>query len=127
MNKVNKKIEANVENTPFIDHYIKNNILIIHPSNILFMHNILQLENIWKQAYDQESIKMIAVDCNRLELIDSTAIGTLVKLLNETKKHNLELVMYSMKAAIINLFKTAKLTDFFRIMSKQEFENFIAE
>lgn len=127
MKKAEKKTERQDNREPFINHHYQDDVLIIKLNNILFMHNILQLESIWKNAFETKTVKIIAVDCSKLELIDSTAIGTLVKLLNETIKHNIKLIMFNMKSTIENLFETAKLTDFFIIMTKQQFDTFLSE
>jgi anti-anti-sigma factor len=57
-----------------------------------------------------------------LEYIDSSAIGTLVKFLNNAMNKQIKLIFFDLNKAIQNIFKTARLDNFFTIMSKEEID-----
>ncbi len=107
-NLINLKVEEN-------ERYV-----VLHIAGILFIDNIKETEKIWTEQVNK-SPDMIAINCDKLELIDSTAIGSLVKLLNMAIARNIKLVIYDMNPAIKNLFETAKLHNYFEITSKEKF------
>lgn len=67
--------------------------------------------------------ELVAVEMSRLEYIDSSGIGSLIKCLNSLKAKNGKLILVGMKPMILNVFKLAKLDFFFEILSSVEFKN----
>ena len=64
---------------------------------------------------------ILAVDMNKLDYIDSSGIGTLIKSLNVVKNKKGILILIGLKPMILNVFKLAKLDMFFEIMSNDQF------
>lgn len=64
----------------------------------------------------------IAIDMNKLEYIDSSGIGTLIKSLNTIKNNKGNLILVGLNNMILNVFKLAKLDMFFQIMTNEEFK-----
>lgn len=73
-----------------------------------------------KQMETNPSI--IAIDMNKLEYIDSSGIGTLIKSLNTIKNNKGSLILVGLNHMILNVFKLAKLDMFFQIMSNEDFK-----
>lgn len=65
---------------------------------------------------------IIAIDMNKLEYIDSSGIGTLIKSLNIIKNNKGNLILVGLNNMILNVFKLAKLDMFFQIMTNDEFQ-----
>ncbi len=65
---------------------------------------------------------VVAIEMSKLEYIDSSGIGSLIKCLNNLKSKNGKLLLVGMKPTIANVFKLAKLDMFFEILSEKEFE-----
>lgn len=67
-----------------------------------------------------EKPQHLGLDLNGVEYIDSSAIGSVIKLLNLVKNHGGEMLLFGMKPLILNVFKLAKLDNFFKILSNEE-------
>jgi anti-sigma B factor antagonist len=65
----------------------------------------------------------LAIDMNKLDYIDSSGIGCLIKSLNSIKNQKGVLILVGLKPMILNVFKLAKLDLFFQIMTNDEFKN----
>ncbi|MBI3396736.1 MAG: STAS domain-containing protein [Spirochaetia bacterium] len=63
----------------------------------------------------------VALDLNDVQYIDSSAIGSIIKALNVVKNYGGEMILFGMKPMILNVFKLAKLDNFFRILTPEEF------
>lgn len=64
---------------------------------------------------------LFALDMNRLDYIDSSGIGSLIKSLNSIKNNKGILILFGLNSMILNVFKLAKLDLFFQIMSSNDF------
>ncbi|MBE7411509.1 MAG: STAS domain-containing protein [Leptospiraceae bacterium] len=64
----------------------------------------------------------LAIDMNKLDYIDSSGIGSLIKSLNNIKNQKGKLILVGLKPMILNVFKLAKLDMFFQIMSNEDFK-----
>lgn len=65
---------------------------------------------------------LIAIEMSKLDYIDSSGIGCLIKSLNAIKNKKGKLVLVGMKPMIHNVFKLAKLDMFFEIISPLDFK-----
>lgn len=65
---------------------------------------------------------VVSIELSRLDYIDSSGIGSLIKSLNTLKNKKGKLILVGMKPMIQNVFKLAKLDMFFEIMSANEFQ-----
>ena len=74
-----------------------------------------------KQIESKPSI--LAIDLNKLDYIDSSGIGCLIKSLNNIKNQKGSLILVGLKPMILNVFKLAKLDLFFQIMSNEDFKH----
>lgn len=99
----------------------RKEIIIIKISGEFYIENIQRVENTWNEQVQKEP-GTIAIDCSDLLYIDSSAIGTLVKFLNSTMSRNIKLVFFDLNPSIQQIFKTARLNNFFTITSREKFE-----
>nr|WP_232373596.1 STAS domain-containing protein [Leptospira chreensis] len=65
---------------------------------------------------------VVSIDMSRLDYIDSSGIGSLIKSLNSLKNKKGKLILVGMKPMIQNVFKLAKLDMFFEIMNAADFQ-----
>ncbi|GBF49515.1 anti-sigma factor antagonist [Leptospira ryugenii] len=65
---------------------------------------------------------VVAIEMSRLDYIDSSGIGSLIKSLNLLKSKKGKLILVGMKPMIQNVFKLAKLDMFFEIMNPSDFQ-----
>ena len=69
----------------------------------------------------------IGLDLNNVNYIDSSAIGSVIKSLNLIKNYGGEMILFGLKPMILNVFKLAKLDNFFKIMTLEEFNRKFSE
>lgn len=68
-----------------------------------------------------ERIKTIALDLEKLTYIDSSAIGSIIKIMNLVRNYDGELVLLGVSPHIRNIFALARLESFFDIREKENF------
>jgi len=86
-----------------------------------YLESVEYAEQVWNEISDQ-SPRAIGINCSKIKYIDSSAIGVLVKFLNIAMKNNIDLLFFDLSDAVVSVFKTAKLGNFFKTMSKNQFE-----
>ena len=62
------------------------------------------------------------IDMSELNFIDSSGMGTLIKTLNQVKNAGGQMILFGLKPMILNVFKLAKLDNFFKVMPAAEFD-----
>ncbi len=64
----------------------------------------------------------VGMDMTGLNFIDSSGMGSLIKGLNKTRNYGGEMILFGLKPMILNVFKLAKLDNFFKVMTPDEFQ-----
>lgn len=101
---------------------VYGDIVIVKIAGDFFLGNLQQVEDMWNR-YVAENPRIIAFDCSGIDFLDSSAIGTLVKFLNNSERCNVSLVFLDISESILRIFKTAKLNRIFTINTREEFES----
>ena len=91
-------------------------IRIIGKFNI---EEVIQFERFFNKLVDT-GVPAIIIDMSGLTYIDSSGIGSLIKLLNISKNSNIDFILSELKPEIENVFKLAYLDKFFTILPKEE-------
>jgi anti-sigma B factor antagonist len=99
----------------------KGKVTFVHIKGEFHIGNVNKFEEVWHSLIENKP-EVIAMNCKELEYIDSSAIGTLVKFLNNAMSKKIKLVFYDLNTAIQNIFKTARLDNFFTITTKEKLE-----
>ncbi|MCX7679117.1 MAG: STAS domain-containing protein [Spirochaetes bacterium] len=99
-----------------------DSLIIIRVSGEMRIDVIPRIESIWNGALSKKP-KVIAFDCTKMEYIDSSSIGTLVKFMNSAMNKNVEFVIYGLNREVSKIFETARLMKFFNIVSPEAFES----
>lgn len=99
----------------------KDEIVFIKLIKEFSINNIRDVESVWEQLKTRDGI--IVFDCIDLDFIDSSAIGTLVKFLNDSRKMRIDMVIINVNSSIEKIFKTAKLHRLLNILTLKEFES----
>jgi anti-sigma B factor antagonist len=95
-------------------------VTIVKLNREFSLTSIPELNLLWEKIL-QKKPAVIAFDFKMVEFIDSSAIGTMVKFLNETKRLNIKLLLVNFNSSILKIFKTAKLTSIFTILEEFDF------
>lgn len=98
-----------------------DNVTIIKFSGDFYLSSIKDVEDIWNQVLEKKP-RIVAFDCKKLDFIDSSAIGTMVKFLNIASGSNVSMVFIDLSASLQKLFDTAKLNRVFSITTWKEFK-----
>lgn len=80
-----------------------------------------EFESIFNKLIES-SPNLVSIEMSRLDYIDSSGIGSLIKSLNSLKNKKGKLLLVGMKPMIQNVFKLAKLDMFFEILSSADFQ-----
>jgi len=97
------------------------NITIISIKGEFYVGNVAILEELWKTLVEKKP-GAIAFNCGELKYIDSSAIGTLVKFLNNASSKGIVLQFFGLNQSIQNIFATARLDKFFTITTRENLE-----
>lgn len=98
-----------------------NGLIIINLVGEFRIEVITKVEAVWNEQL-QKKPSVIAFNCQDMAYIDSSSIGSLVKFVNSAKNRKIDLVVYGLNKDVFKIFQTARLNNFFGIMSKTEFE-----
>lgn len=67
-----------------------------------------------------KKLKAIAINFSEVEYIDSSALGSLIKLMNKAKNISIDFILFDMTQPILSIFRLAYLDKFFSIMSSDD-------
>ncbi len=95
-------------------------VAIIQISGEFYLENTSEVEEIWN-SFVQKNPRVVAFDCGEIEFMDSSAIGILVKFLNQAGQWDIDLVFYNLSETVQMVFETAKLNNFFTTMTEEQF------
>ncbi len=95
---------------------------ILHINGELFHEKLAELEKVWEDQI-KKSVSTIAIDCQKLNYIDSPTIGTLVKFFNDAMSKGKKLIFYELNPSIKSLFDSARLERFFLITTREKFDS----
>ena len=99
----------------------KGNVVIISLPKYFYIGNIAEIEGAWDKILNSEA-SVIGFDCDKLEFIDSSAIGTLVKFFNSSVKNNIEMFVFGLRSELQKIFETTKINRVMSVVSKEEFD-----
>ena len=95
-------------------------VTVIRLVGEFYLSSIKDVEIVWEQVL-QRKPGVIGIDCKKLDFIDSSAIGTMVKFLNKSAEKDVRMIFLDLSPSVVRLFDTAKLDRVFSITSWKEF------
>jgi len=98
------------------------NITIFSINGEFYIESVEYAEKIWDKIVS-ENPRVIAINCSKIEYIDSSAIGILVKFRNIALEQGIELIFFDVSEAVKSIFETARLNKFFTILTNEEFNH----
>jgi anti-sigma B factor antagonist len=109
------------ENMIHINSEPHDKVTIISIEGDFFLERIDLVKDVWQKTISDKP-KAVAFDCSKIKYIDSSAIGALVKFLNQAKDEGIELIFFDLSESVTMVFTTAKLSSFFKTMTRAAFE-----
>jgi len=92
----------------------ENSILVVSISGKFNIEEVVKFEEA-VTIDNAKGLTAIAIDFSEVEYIDSSALGSLIKLMNKAKNINIEFILYNMSQPIMSIFRLAYLDKFFTI------------
>ena len=96
----------------------KGDVIIINLRGEFNIRNLKKVEGVWNDQIAKRP-RIIAIDCQQLSYIDSSAIGQLVKFLNTAMSKKIELIFYDLSDGIRDMFANSRLNRFFKIIKRK--------
>lgn len=101
------------------------NRAILKLNGNLDIHTSMDLKSVLEKNVD-DSIKVVIIDMDKLNFIDSSGIGTLIKSLNFVQGKGGQLYVVNMKPVIEKVFKVSGLTSYFEILTTEEYDKILS-
>ena len=102
-----------------IEKQIRKGIIILEMNGKFDIEQAEKFEDMFNQILVEKPPHM-GLDLSNVNYIDSSAIGSIIKSLNLIKNYGGEMILFGLKPMIMNVFKLAKLDNFFNIMTLEE-------
>jgi anti-sigma B factor antagonist len=101
-------------------HRKSGNTHIFELTGSLDIYTSVDFKNLVSSSVIPES-KDIIIDLEKLNYIDSSGIGMLIKMMNTLKSQNHNFFLTRMKPSMEKVFKVAGLTTYFEFIAEKEF------
>lgn len=89
----------------------------------LTMGNNVEFENFMKNTFAEDRHKKIGLNMKYLEMVDSSGLSAMIKLIQEAKNHRVELIYFGASDSIINIIKLARLNTLISFTTESDFNN----
>jgi len=93
------------------------------PQGKLDVNQAEVFENAFKKTLENAENKVIGVNLAKIEYIDSSGLGVLIKILNTCKNDGKMLYLFGAPPKIQNIFQVARLEKFFTFITPVEFNS----
>lgn len=111
-----------------LSHEIQNNVFILSVEGNFEMYSIKEFEDYISVNAPSSGIVKIGIDMAQTNSIDSSGIGSLIRMGKKLKSQNIGLAIKDPSPRILNLLVTAGLQEFYKIYSAKQFkEKFVAK
>lgn len=85
------------------------------------MYTALELKN-KVDGLDFSENETLVLDLNEITYVDSSGIGTLIKIVNQVKENKVSFYLTGLKPMIEKIFKVAGLMNYFSILNEEEYK-----
>jgi anti-sigma B factor antagonist len=96
-----------------------NSVLLVALSGKFNIEEVSKFEDSVSVDFDK-NLRAVLVDFSEVEYIDSSALGSLIKIMNKAKNFNIDFVLFNLTQPILSIFKLAYLDKFFVISSEND-------
>jgi len=102
-----------------IDTFVQDNIIILKLSGKFNIDHVEKFNKLLND-YFRQSVSAIAIELHRIEYLDSSALGSLIKAMNIAKTNKIDFCLYNLEENILSVFRLSYLDKFFVILTKEE-------
>ncbi|MCP4134689.1 MAG: STAS domain-containing protein, partial [bacterium] len=96
-------------------------VIIVHIKGVCNIDTSSELKA-YLQALLAKGADTVALNCNGLDLMDSTAIGALMRFLRDARLNDKSLVLYDLTEYMTRIFQRTFWDNIFTVISKEDFE-----
>ena len=100
----------------------KDDYTVLKLKGSLDIYTSLDLKNSIDQIA-MKPVRLLVFDLSEIDYVDSSGIGTLIKIVNQVHDANGEFYITGLKPMIEKIFKVAGLMTYFTILTEQEFQS----
>ena len=101
---------------------VSSNVLVVNIEGKFNIEEVVRFED--SINFDPATkIQAVALSFSAIDYVDSSALGSLIKLMNKAKNLGIEFILFDMTAPILSIFRLAYLDKFFTITTKKDLEN----
>ncbi|MCS7204251.1 MAG: STAS domain-containing protein [Leptospiraceae bacterium] len=100
----------------------KDNRFVFQLDGSLDIYTSLDLKSSLEENIKESNVD-VCIDLDKLNYIDSSGIGILIKSLNYIQSLNGNMCVANLKPSIEKIFKVSGLTTYFEIINRDEFES----
>ncbi len=100
----------------------KGDYAILQIKGSLDMYSSLELKNLTENLPVGSSTSII-LDLSEVNYVDSSGIGTMIKIVNQVQDAGGKLYITGLKPMIEKIFKVAGLMNYFAILSEHDFKS----
>ena len=102
-----------------IQSNVTDSVLVINLSGKFNIEEVAKFEEAISVDLTKK-LKAIAINFSEVEYIDSSALGSLIKLMNKAKNISIDFILFDMTQPILSIFRLAYLDKFFSIMTSDD-------
>ncbi|MCB1200090.1 MAG: STAS domain-containing protein [Leptospiraceae bacterium] len=95
----------------------------LKPAGKLDIEKAESFELEFAKLLSQVKEKIVGLNLSRIEYIDSSGLGALIKALNAAKNQGISMILFGAPPKIQSIFQIARLEKFFTFKSKSDFES----
>jgi len=104
-----------------INVHKKDNKVVFNLDGSLDIYTSLDLKSALEEHIKESNLD-VCINLDKLNYIDSSGIGILIKSLNYIQSLNGSMCVANLKPSIEKIFKVSGLTTYFEILTQEEFE-----
>ncbi len=104
-----------------IDCSERKDLLIISLDGELIFNEMEEADKLITEKLGKKP-RVVAMNCKKLNSLDSSGLGLFIKFSKEAKKMSIRLIFLDITDHVSTLFDVSKLESIFEIMSQDEFD-----
>lgn len=103
-----------------LESYEEANKLIIKIEGYLDMGSFRDFE-VYIQEHILKTVTAVGINFSKCKAIDSSGMGSIIRLINDLKKRNIELVILDVPSNVKSIFKISQIDKYINFKSQVEF------
>ncbi|MBN1500530.1 MAG: STAS domain-containing protein [Spirochaetes bacterium] len=103
-----------------IDIKKRDTIALIQITGKINIETVLRLDEVINKFMNDPAITAIALNCRKLEHVDSSGLGSWIQYINTAKSLNKEFFLYDLPSNILSIIEMAFLMNFLKCTTSEK-------